>query len=47
MKILPLIKKDFPSLVSIKSPIPLVTDDKQDVCNAINKTFTDVIRIKY
>ena len=41
-----LVKKELPSLVSIKSPIPIVTDDEQGVCNAIDKTLVGVIRIK-
>lgn len=41
-----LIKKDLPSLLSINSPVPIITDDEQSVCNAIDKILTGVILIK-
>ena len=41
-----LVKKELPALNNLKSPIPIVTDDEQGVCNAIDKTLTGVIRVK-
>ena len=41
-----MITKELPSLVSMKSSIPIVTDDEQGVCIAIDKTCTGVICIK-
>ena len=42
-----MIKKGLPSLVNIKSPFTIVTDDEQGVCNVIDKILVDVVRIKY
>ena len=41
-----LVEKELPSLVSIKSPIPIVTDDEQGVCNTIDNILTGVIHFK-
>ena len=35
-----------PSLATIKPPIPIVTDDEQGICNAIDKTLTGVVCVK-
>ena len=40
-----LVKKELPALNNLK-PIPIVTDDEQGVCNAIDKTLTGVIQVK-
>ena len=41
-----MIKKGLPSLMNLKSPIPIVTDDEQGVCNAIDKTLVGVTHVK-
>jgi len=39
------IRKELPSLSNVKSPIPIVTDDKKGICNAIDKHLTGVVHV--